>query len=384
MFNATSIITAGSDLVGWVQPNSGTQLSDHFLTSDSGLYVSDLSAIDYDIIEDALSDDYANINNYLQRVHESEILNLMYEFTSKVKSQLGSRDLLNNFDVTNGVTDYTDLATKNARFVGWVIKPHESNNIRATIGNIGLQLSTAETVRIYLYETSQQTAIAYYDFSYTTPLSLQWKAVTDFIVNYRGDYGTNQQYLLGYYENDPNNSETWMLQNQAVQYNFDCGCSDTPKRHFGKFVEIQPIAIPNGYLQSDFSLPDMNDITSYYTDVSYGLFAKVNVTCEITEVLVDNILTFANAYRYRIAVRILDDYLSTVRLNPVSDAKQNRAMAEKARNIYWNTLQGWVDSSNHKHRGLMEDLSIDFSRMDNICLPCDQKVPRTGYINYGR
>lgn len=371
-------------MVGWVQSNSGTQLSDHFLTSDSGLYVNDLSAIDFDVIEEALSDDYANINDYLQRVHESEILNLMYEFVVKAKSQLGSRELLNNFDVTNGVTDYTDLATKNKRFVGWVIKPHQSNNIRSTINKIGLQLSASETVRIFLYETSQQTAIATYDFVYTSPLSLQWKAVTDFITNYRGTYGTNQQYILGYYENDPDNSQTWMLQGEAVQYNFDCGCSNTPKRIFGKYAEIQPIVIPYANLQSDWTLPNMNDITSYWTDVSYGLFAKINVTCDITDVIVDNLDVFANAYRYRIAVRILDDYLSTKRLNPVSDASHLRAIAEKGRNIYWNTLQGWVDSANHKHRGLMEDLSLDFSQMDSVCLPCNQKVPRTGYINYGR
>jgi len=384
MFNANTIITKGSDLVGWIQANSGTQLSDHFLTSDSGLYVNDLSAIEYDIIEDALSDDYANINDYLQRVHESEILNLTYEFTSKIKSQLGSRDLLNNFDVTNGVADYTQLSTKNARFVGWVIKPHFSNSIKVVMNKIGLQLSASETVRIFLYETSQQTAIATYDFAYDTPLSLQWKAVTDFIANYKGDYGTNQQYLLGYYENDPDNSETWQLQNQAVKYQFDCGCSSSPKRIFGKYAEIQPIVIGNDYLQSDFSLPNMNDITSYYTDVSYGLYAKINVSCDITDVLVDNILEFANAYRYRIAVRILDDYLSAIRINPTTDSKQNRGMAEKARNIYWNTLQGWVDSANHKHRGLMEDLSIDFSQMDNVCLPCNTDNPKTAYINYGR
>ena len=384
MFTSETIITQGSSLVGWIQSNSGTQLSDHLLESDSGLYVNDLSAIDFELIEDALGEDYANVNDYLQRVHESEILNLVYDFTSKAKSQLGSRDLLTNFDVTNGIADYTNLSTKNARFVGWLIKPHQSNNLKTVIGKLGLQLSTAETVRIFLYETSQQTAIATYDFDYTSPLSLQWKAVTDFIANYRGTYGTRQQYILGYYENDPNNSQTWMLQNQAVKFQFDCGCNDSPKRHYGRYVEVQPIVIPNGYLQSDFALPDTTDLTSYYTDVSYGLFAKLNVTCDITDVLVDNMDVFANAYRYRIAVRILDDYMATKRINATSDASHLRKIAEKARNIYWNTLNGWVDSANHKHRGLIEDLAIDFSSMDNICLPCNQEVPRTAYMNYGR
>lgn len=385
MFNANTIITNGSDLVGWIQSNAGTTLSDHLKTSTSGLYVNSLPGVDFDIIDDSLSDDWDNVNDYLTSVHQSEILELTYRFVSGAKSNLGARDILNNFDVSNGVADYTDLATKNARFCGIIFNPHTSNNIKTKINKIGLQLSEAETVRLFLYETTQQSAIKTFDFEYSTPLSLQWKAVTDWIANYRGDYGSNQQYLLGYYEHDPNNDQSYQLKGQAVEYEFDCGCSNSPKRHFGKYVDIQPIVIENAslnYSGGEYKLPSMNDITSYYTGTSYGIFAKINVTCDITDVLVDNINVFAKAFQLRVGIRVLEDYLASKKLNNITDARDNRDFVQKKINIYYNMLNGWNDASGFRHRGIIDDLTIDFSNIDNVCLPCTEDRPKQGYISY--
>jgi hypothetical protein len=127
------------------------------------------------------------------------------------------------------------------------------------------------------------------------------------------------------------------------------------------------------------SLPNMNDITSYFTSVSYGLYAKMNVTCDITDVLVDNLTAFARAYQYKLAIRVLDDYLATVRLNPDSNRPKIAEFRQKARNQYYGELNGWESASGRWHRGLVEDLSIDFSGIDNVCLPCDEREPFIGH-----
>lgn len=380
MFTYSTIISEGSDLVAWHQSSNSarTVLAARFKTPSAGLYVDDLPGIDFDIIDDSLSEDYSDANDYLQKIHESELQQIIYDFTSRNKQILGSRDVLNNFDVTNGIADYTDLSTKSARFCGWLITPKKSNNVQTAIKKIGLQISTSESVRIFLYETSQQTAIATFDFTASSPLSLQWEAVTDFIINYRGDYGTNQAYLLGYYEHDPNNDQSYQLKGRAVEFEFDCGCNNSPKKHFGKYIDIQPIVIENDDLNG-ISLPNMNDITSYFTSVSYGLYAKMNVTCDITDVLVDNLTAFARAYQYKLAIRVLDDYLATVRLNPDSNRQRIAEFRLKARNQYYGELNGWESASGRWHRGLVEDLSIDFSGMDNVCLPCGEREPFIGH-----
>lgn len=382
MFTINTIISEGSDLVGWRQSQKSgrTTLNSNLTTSQTGIYVDALQGIDFDVIEDGLTEDYANVNDYLEAVHQDEIVNLMHQFTSNNKQKLKSRDLLNNFDVTNGVTDYTELETKNQRFVGWVIKPHFSNNIEVEITSLGLQLSDAQTLKLYLYETSQQDPIETYEFSYTQPLSLQWKDVS-WTMSYRGNYGTRQQYILGYYETDSDESRDYPLTGEAVKFEFDCGCGNSPKKYFGRYVEINPVEFPSADL-SGTTLPDLDDITGNYTSHSYGLYAKINVRCDITDVIVDNIDVFAKAYQYMIAVRILEDFLASKRINPTVDSRINRDFVEYAKNVHYNTLWGWTDSTNRYHRGLMDDLSIDFSGIDNICLPPDKAGLKTGYIRY--
>ena len=376
MFTISDIITAGSDLVGWRESANSdyTALSDNLKVSQSGYYVNDLPGVDFDIINKGLSDDQTNVNSYLETVQKSEIAETVNDFVIKAMSKLGSRTLLSNFDVCNGVADVTDLATKNARFVGWVITPRSSNNIKATITKIGLQLSAAQTLKIYLYETSQQQPIKTFNFTYTTPLSVQWLEITDFIVKYRGS-GTRQSYLLGYYEYDPDRVVTGQLTGSAVEFEFDCGCNNAPRRVFGEYVWIQPIEIANSYLNfsgSDYILPTIDDITSFYCDESRGMFAKLNVQCDITDLILDNLLVFAKTYQYKMAIRILDDFLSCKNLNYLTDATRYRDFAQSRRDMYWSILHGWIDNTGLKRRGLVDDLVLDFSRMDDVCLPCEE------------
>lgn len=373
MFTVTDIITAGSDLVGWRESANSLYptLPSNLKQSTSGYYVNDLPGIDFDIIIKGLSNDQTSASDYLEIVMQSEITGLVSEFVGKAMSKLGSRSILTNFDVVNGTADVRDLATKNARFVGWLITPRSSHNIKAEITKIGLQLNTAQHLTLYLYDTSLQSPVKTFDFNYTTPLSVQWLAVTDFIVQSEG----HQQFLLGYYEYDPAHIVAGQLTGSAVEFDFDCGCSNAPRRVFGEYVWIEPVEFPNENLNlsgSDYLLPTFNDLSGFYCDESRGMYAKVNVTCDITQLIIDNLIVFAKAYQYKVAIRVLDDYLASKRLNDTTDGKRYRDFAEDKRNMYWSFLNGWIDNTQFRHRGIIEDIVIDFSRLDEVCLPCEQ------------
>jgi hypothetical protein len=373
MFTVSEIITAGSDLVGWRESANSLypHLPANLKTSKSGYYVNDLPGIDFDIIIKGLSNDQTSASDYLTNVMQSEIAGIVSDFVNKSKSKLGSRAILTNFDVVEGIADVRDLVTKNARFVGWLISPRTSHNIKAEITKIGLQLNTAQHLTLYLYDTSKQNAVKTFDFDYTTPLSIQWLAVTDFLVQSEG----HQQFILGYYEYDPNHIVAGQLTGSAVEFDFDCGCNNAPRRVFGEYVWIQPITFANADLNlsgSDYLLPSFHDLTSQYADEAFGMYAKLNVTCDITNLIVDNISVFAKAYQYKVAIRIMDDYMMSKRLNDTTDAKRYREQTDDMRNRYWSFLNGWLDSTGLKRRGIIEDISIDFSRMDEVCLPCEQ------------
>lgn len=357
MFDIDAIIQAGWDLVGW-------RGSESLKYPASGLFSNDLPGVSAEIIQET------DLENYLRNVHEAEIAGLVHSFLSNAKQKLGSTQLLSNFNVVNGVADYTNLATKNARFVGWVINPYESNSVRVSITKIGVQLDQAQDLRIYLYCTDSQEATVF-DVKYTKPLSVQW-------FDCPFTFNDRSAYIMGYYERDPVNPRVKELTASAVKFDFDCNCNNSPSRTFGKYVTIKPITIPNNLLNG-VTLPVIRDLTSYYDSSSYGMFAKINVSCDLTEVLVDNIDVFAKAMQYSVAIRILDDFLLSTKMNNIVDLPRLRESSEAIKNKYWAYLNGWVDASGYRHKGIIDDITMDFSGIDRMCLPCKKGV-KIGYM----
>ena len=124
-------------------------------------------------------------NQYLDDVYNEEVVNLMSRFIANSKDYLKQNTLLANHSVIGGVADMSKTITKSGRFVGFVLQPHEGNNVVNTITKLGFLGDAADSgLKLYLYETSQDAAIATFEFDYTTPLSQQWKDVSDFLVKY--------------------------------------------------------------------------------------------------------------------------------------------------------------------------------------------------------
>lgn len=121
-------------------------------------------------------------NSYIDDVYEQETINIATRFINSSKDKLKSRALLSNHSVIGGIA--SEKLDKNSRFVGFVLQPAEGNNVKNILTKIGYFGDTAESFTIYLYETSQKEAIATFDFDYTTPLSQQWKDITNFIIKY--------------------------------------------------------------------------------------------------------------------------------------------------------------------------------------------------------
>ncbi len=379
MFNKAKVLTAATSLVGFRADNNPIYagLSAALKASTSGYYANDLPGLNFEIIAAALSKDAVSPNVYLTNVYEAEILNLVSQFIEQNKTNNSAKELLSNQPFVSGVGKFTDKVTQNARFVGYMIKPHISNNIQSVVNYLGMQATAAQStpLKIYLYETSQNEAIATFDFALTKELSLDWKAVSTFIVNYQSDTGgTGQIFYLGYYEKDPNNPQPFQLQSQALKMQFDCGCSGSPKLMWGKYMGIHPIEINNSDLNWDgtkYLIPTPENIWNNVTTQTYGLIGKVNVKCDLTNLIVSNISMFAKPLQHAIASRILFDAFATERINSVADS--NTTQSKDFAIHYKGVLYGYVTAEGIKVKGLLELLTLDFSGLDKYCAPCSQK-----------
>jgi len=391
MYDRDTILSCGSGLVGWNQSADPdhTALSADLLVSTSGYRYDDLPGIDFNIIQGVLSSVYPDINVYLRRVHQSQLIKLVDRVVAKSKDQLKTKELLANFDPITGKANFEDKVTQAARFVGFMIMPHRSNNLRAEITYLGMQIDTIQTdpVRIYLYETSQQEAIATFDYQNTLPNNLEWQSITDFIINYTSLIGgTAQTYLFGYYETDAANPQTTQLEGQALYIDLCSGCTQEALRKnlYQRYIGIIPIEIPNKMLNwngSDYDLPDTKNFENYTTNKTHGLLLKLNIICDISNVICSNIQMFAEPLQYAIAIKIFGDALSSVSHKAVTDASQNRDQWKNWMLKYEAELRGYQLESGIWHKGLIDILVLDLSNIDDFCLKCKQTAPIIGRID---
>lgn len=392
MYDKDAIITCGSGLVGWEQSSdpSHTILTPALVLSTSGFYVNSLPGVDFNLIEEMFSSQrHPNRTNYLENIHNQELIKLVNRTVSRQKQELKTKELLSNFDPIAGRASFADKITQNGRFVGYMIMPHNSNNLRADIKYIGMQIDTVQTtpVRVYLYETSQREPIATYDFQNTDTYSLEWRAVEDFIINYRSSVGgTGQTFLLGYYEEDTTNPQHTQLEGQAVYVRLCSGCGADVRRRalYQKYIGITPIEIPNSALNwngTEYDLPDSDSLVNYTVSYTHGLLIKFNITCDITDVICQNIQMFAEPLQYAIAVRVMYDLLNYTGHNATADSKRNRDNLTNFAKKYEGRLFGFLLEGGKWSRGMIDDVVMDLSNIDQFCLPCKQTKPVIGFVS---
>ena len=386
MYSRSKILTAAISLVGFRADNNAiyTGLSAALKATTSGRYVNDLSAVDFEMIDACISNDAVSPTAYLTAVLEGETINVIDQFVNRSKTKFESKELLSNQSIVSGVASFNDKVTQNARFVGYWFRPHASNNLNIQITKLGFQSTVAQAnLKIYLYVTSQIEPLKTFTFNVSTANSLVWQSVTDWILRYESETtGTGQNYLIGYYEKDADNSQVEQLQGQALYMNFDCGCSNSPKKIYGKYMGIYPIEINNQYLNwnavaSRYDIPLVDNVGDFVTNQTYGLTAKVNATCDISTVLVTNIQMFSKAIQHACAVRILYDAYASNRINSISDSK--RTQAKQFALKYDGILNGYTDENGNRIKGLIDTLTLDFGGLDHYCLPCSPGIT-TGYL----
>jgi len=391
-YDNDAVATCTSGLVGWNQSTDASHptLTASNLMSTSGYKVDSLPGVDWESIVKSITPVEADLNTYLERVRTEEIRKLVNRSVDRIKDKLNTKELLSNFDPLGGVAAFSDLVTQNARFVGFLIMPHESENLRAEITHLGMQIDTIQVnpVRIYLYDTSIKAPIATYNYTNTLTDSIEWFAsLTDFIINYRStSAGTGQSFLLGYYEADPSNVQNTQLAGQALYFQICEGCSNTVARRklFQKYIGIAPIQIPNDQLNwngAEYDLPNSGSLESYVCSTTHGLYLKFNITCDISHVVCMNKDMFAEPLQYAMAIRVLSDCISTIKHNEIADASQNRDQINKWMLTYRADLMGWQTEGGEWRKGMIDRLVLDVSNIDAFCLKCNSKYPVVGRAN---
>ena len=327
------------------------------LTSDSGYYVNDLPGITLGLL------DYANnettVCDYVHSVHQSETIKIIDAFIAKQKKDLQSKELLSNTTLIQAHNELDLEITRNGRFVGFALVPRESKSIVTKITQIGFLSTAAQSFTLYMFDSSQKEAIYSKVITITKPDSVEWTTL-DWEIAFDRDSGSaGQRFLIGYFEND--------LTANLYEEDWTGGCSHVAQKIFGHYMGAFPVRFNSGVLNGTY-LPNLKYLGSSNNCRTPGFNLRMNVKCDVSRVLIDNIDMFAQAIQYGIAVRILNDVVkNNLDLNVISNALDKRIDYKELVSEYNGKLYGGLLENGGYIPGIIDRLSIDFSTLDAVC-----------------
>jgi hypothetical protein len=259
--------------------------------------------------------------------------------------------------------------------VGISLALKKFGGLRATINQLGVQFTQINTdLDIYVYHSSQNSAIKTFQISTTEINTFNWNAVTDCIldyVKYSSGYDTGM-FFIGYYEDD--------VTGQAINKQIDFtkepqGCKNCLQglhnlyayNLYNKFVTIKPFSVA----PSDEALKmfDLDDVT-YYEDSTFGLNLHITVECDITDLLTDNKNRFMDVMRKQMGVDLLKDIAYTTRDNIFEDRLVKSALTE---------LKGFDGYSGAEHELRQAYKAIDLEMtIESPCLGKKKRGVKSG------
>ncbi|MEE9528506.1 MAG: hypothetical protein V3V88_00435, partial [Dehalococcoidia bacterium] len=349
--------------VGYRETTSSdyTNLPAYLKTSNSGFYVNDLPGITFELIDDIRQE--KTFNNYVQDIHNSEMLVVTQRFVDRQKKKLKSKELLSNITMLQRHNDLSQTISQSSRFVGYAITPRESKSININIKEVGFQSSASDTFTLYLFDPTQQTAISSGTIV-STGQSMTWTSL-DWDVEFDRSGGTaGSTYLIGYFEDD--------LTATMYQQDWSDGQAHVAKRVTRKYAGISHMRIEG----TGSTLPNMERLVSSLSCKTSGFDLRLNVKCDISDVLVDNITMFGEAVQHAVAIRYLTDALNNVQLKHTFSGEQTRESMQERLTDMEGMLYGGVIPEVGYRRGIIDNLAIDFSNLDAECFKAEDDIIR--------
>jgi len=283
-------------------------------------------------------------------------------FTSKKMNQ-STKTFLDSVQVVDGAARLDDTVTASNRFVGFEIKLKRANNIKALINYIGLQFSTGQTIPVYLFHSSQKSAVGQWNMTISAGDSFDWLSASTptagsnalHYVNYAANIDSGGTYYLGYFESD--------ITGSAIEKELGChnNCGGYPDGNikWSNWAEIRPIEVENSALDGT-NLFDIDDVG--YSDSNYGLNFSFSIESDITEMLVNKKALFVNAFGYQFA----SDMIQEMIYNPNSRINKKQDTATRNAVLYeWNAPENQT-SIKKQLDDAIDALGFDLSRISQV------------------
>jgi hypothetical protein len=250
------------------------------------------------------------------------------------------------------VCDTTNRLTNDSKFVGFEIRPRNSEHLKVVLNRVSAQFSEANTdLTLYLY--NQNTKVAEFLIS-NEANDLRWTSLSS--ENELSGHG--KRWFLFYDQDD--------ITGHAITHEF------VLHNKVSAFVDLLPFEVPN--TTTNF----LKDVDGY-TGESYGLGLDLTISCDLTQFIITNKMSFAKLLQYQFAFRMLDLFV----FNPEARENLERFNISVNREIIMAELRSENKNS------IVSILNNEKTRVRNalkfgdVCLPCDNENTIYNLSNFG-
>ena len=239
-------------------------------------------------------------SDVLLDLNKRTLQSVLTKLTIKKKNALKARQLLEQGSIYTGMASPLAVSQNQGKFVGWLIKLTESEDINLMISRLGFQFNSPFTgLKIHLYHSSKKEAVTSFDLDYTNDFNIQWNDMdTTWKLRNTDDTLDNfGYYLLGYYQDDLEALGSQALNRITNNYSlhkpcYSCGDKTSFQRFqsFKKFFRLRAVSIASQFLNGDL-LPEFGE--NYENIVkednkTFGMNADVSVKSDLTRFILQN------------------------------------------------------------------------------------------------
>ena len=305
MYNESRAITALYQRLGWTQPtrSGSVTLDTANKTTNSGMLFEDgHKLVTVQNIVASMEDEAADatvVNAYLVKLQKAM-------FNKMLRAVFRENDLIENKVLYPYANVWDNPLANDTNFVGYEIDVSKTSDVCVRLNSITLDFDATGTVTIYLYHSSQKTALQSKSCTVTANTSVTTALNWDLeAMRYQGG-----KFYIGYNRTG--------LTPKAMNRQWDWA-NEINRFSHARFTPF--MVVPNGT-----SLFDIDDI-DYEAD-TYGMNFDVSSLKDFTVKIEKNPAVFDTAQQLQMAAEVLELIYSSTRSNGIERAVKDIAFQE--------------------------------------------------------
>lgn len=377
MFDSTKVIDGMKHLIGFRDHYDLTEipaLDIDLTTSESGEFIQDKHpALRLDILKSIIPEN-RDFEQFLTEKRNSAIVELLGDICSQKKYEEYAKGTISNQNLIDRYGWLKDTIVNQSRFVGIKFRLKQSVGLSVVIKKIGIQVTEPQTLRLYVYHSSQMEAVTTIDLLIGQGVQWNWKEV-ELKLEAQTENIQGGVWIIGYYQND--------LVGQAISYSglnwitgpcstCDGGVSSDKYRNISKYLELRPIYVPANSLNG-IEMFDLDDSFEMLTD-NFGLNFNLSIECDLTNFFIEHRYSLKKALGLKLAHILLKEIMFTQNINYIEENLRSLIIRDLEGDKETNYINIADQLANE-----IKAVNFDHSKLSEACLPCNSKRG----VNYG-